>query len=190
MLRVCDCAFDPISNRIGVVDLRMLRYPLAVHSDMLLWARDEAPETCAVMLLNVLFAVPQISVLLQYAPPEQTAMLRRFLAYWNEHRELLLFGELTVCEPEANYTAVSAEDVSLRVTALYAPRVFTFDGKAADVWNATSTDRLMFTAEVPGEAECFDCFGNQTGRFSFAPGAAAVRIPRGGMVRLRETEQV
>ncbi|MBQ6118165.1 MAG: alpha-galactosidase, partial [Clostridia bacterium] len=73
MLRVCDCAFDVISNRIGVVDLRMLRSPLAVHSDMLLWARDEAPETCAVMLLNVLFAVPQVSVLLQYAPPEQLA---------------------------------------------------------------------------------------------------------------------
>ncbi|MBQ6067445.1 MAG: alpha-galactosidase [Clostridia bacterium] len=188
MLRIGDCAFDVISNRIGVIDLRMLRYPLAVHSDMLLWARDEAPETCSVMLLNVLFAVPQVSVLLQYAPPEQLAVLRRFLANWNAHRALLLFGELTVYEPEANYTMVSAEDESLRVTALYGPRVFPYDGKAADAWNATATDRLIFTAEVPGTATCFDCFGNQTDRFSFAPGAVSVRIPRGGMAQLREAQ--
>lgn len=187
MLRVCDCAFDVISNRIGVIDLRMLRYPLAVHSDMLLWARDEAPETCAVMLLNVLFAVPQISVLLQYAPPEQQAVLRRFLAYRNAHRELLLFGELTVYEPEANYTMVSAEDDSLRVTALYSPRVFVFDGKTADVFNATATGRLVFTAELPGEAECFDCFGNRTKRFSFVPGAVSLPVPRGGMARLERS---
>ena len=190
MLRVCDCAFDVISNRIGVVDLRMLRCPLAVHSDMLLWARDEAPETCAVMLLNVLFAVPQISVLLQYALPEQLAVLRRFLAYWNAHRKLLLFGELTVCEPEANYTMVSAEDESLRVTALYSPRVFTYDGKAADAFNATATDKLLLTAEAPGTATCFDCFGNQTDRFSFSPGAVELRVPRGGMAQLRGAQQV
>ena len=185
MLRVCDCAFDVISNRLGVVDLRMLRYPLAVHSDMLLWARDEAPETCAVMLLNVLFAVPQVSVLLQYAPPEQLAVLRRFLGYWNAHRELLLFGPLTVYEPEANYTMVSAEDEALRVTALYSPRPFTYDGKAADAFNATATDNLLFTAEVPGTVTCFDCFGNETARFSFAPGAVSMTIPRGGMAQLR-----
>ncbi len=190
MLRVCDCAFDVISNRIGVVDLRMLHYPLAVHSDMLLWARDEAPETCAVMLLNVLFAVPQVSVLLQYAPPEQLAVLRRYLAYWNAHRELLLFGELTVYEPEANYTMVSAEDDALRVTALYSPCVFTYNGKAADTWNATATEQLLFTAEIPGTATCFDCFGNETARFSFAPGAVRLRIPRGGMAELRGMQQV
>ena len=189
MLRVCDCAFDVISNRIGVVDLRMLRFPLAVHSDMLLWARDEAPETCAVMLLNVLFAAPQVSVLLQYAPPEQLAVLRRFLGYWNAHRALLLFGELTVCEPEANYAMVSAEDEALRVTALYSPRVFTYDGKAADAWNATATDKLLFTAEVPGTATCFDCFGNETARFSFFPGAVSVTVPRGGMAQLRAATQ-
>lgn len=185
MLRVCDCAFDVISNRIGVVDLRMLRYPLAIHSDMLLWAGEETPENCAVMLLNVLFAVPQISVQLQYAPPEQLAVLRRYLSYWNAHRKLLLFGELTALEPEANYTAVSAQDDALRVIALYSPRIFSFDGKATDAWNATTTDKLIFCAEVPGTAVGLDCFGNRTGCFSFMPGAVELRVPRGGMVQLR-----
>ncbi|MBQ9879875.1 MAG: alpha-galactosidase [Clostridia bacterium] len=184
MLRVADCAFDVITNRVGVVDLRMLGYPLAVHSDMLLWARSETPENCAVMLLNVLFAVPQISVLLQYAPREQVEVVRRFLAYHNAHRELLVFGELTVRDPEANYTAVSAEDGSLRVVALYSPRVFGFDGKATDVFNATSADRLAFTADVPGAAVCFDCFGNETGRSRFARGGVEIRVPRGGMARI------
>ena len=190
MLRVCDCAFDVISNRIGTADLRMLGYPLAVHADMLLWARDETPENCAVMLQNVLFAVPQISVPLHSAPDGQLAVIRNHLDYFNAHRELLVFGKLTVYEPEANYAALSAEDENIRVTALYAPREAVFDGKTADVFNATAGETLLLTAKEAGTAVCFDCFGRRVDAFRFAPGAAVIRLGRGGRLRLtKETEE-
>lgn len=34
----------------------------AVHSDMLMWHRDDRDEAVALQLLSVAFAVPQISV--------------------------------------------------------------------------------------------------------------------------------
>ena len=184
MLRVCDCAFDVISNRIGTVDLRMLRYPLAVHSDMLLWAKNETPETCAVMLQNVLFAVPQVSVLLQNLTDAQRRVIQNHLAYFNAHRELLLFGALKVFDPEANYTLVTAEDETLRVAALYAPRSFAFDGKQTDVFNATGETAVLFTAERAGTATVYDCFGQRTGDFPFAPGAVCTEVPVGGRMHL------
>ena len=184
MLRVCDCAFDVVSNRVGTADLRMLGYPLAVHSDMLLWAKGETPENCAVMLQNILFAVPQISVELRSAPPEQLAVIKNHLAYFNAHRELLVFGRLTVYEPEANYAALSAENDGLRVIALYAPRPVRFDGKTADVFNAAAADTLVLSADAAGTAECFDCFGALAGVYPFAPGSTELPLPRGGRARL------
>ena len=82
MLRVLDCPFDYITNRVGIVDLRLLNYDLAVHADMLIWAKDEKLETSAKMLLNILFGVPQISVLLQNSSDEQKKLISAYVHYW------------------------------------------------------------------------------------------------------------
>ena len=62
MLRVGDCAYEAQLNRIGITDLRLLGYPVAVHADMLFWAPEESIRMCTRQLLNILFGVPQISV--------------------------------------------------------------------------------------------------------------------------------
>jgi preprotein translocase subunit Sec63 len=35
-------AYDALTNRIGIVDLRLMGYPIAVHSDMLFWSKKES----------------------------------------------------------------------------------------------------------------------------------------------------
>lgn len=185
MLRVGDCAYDFISNRLGTVDLRMLDYPLAVHADMLLWGPDETPENIAVMLLNVLFSVPQISVLSASADEAQRAVLAAYLRYWTAHRELLLHGRMTVTDPQANYTLVSAEDEALRIAVLYAPLVYVFDGKDADLFNAAECNSVYVDSRVGASAVCRDVYGSILSETVVPAGVAKLPVPKGGSVYLR-----
>ena len=51
LLRVSDCPGAGISNRIGTVDLRLLSGETAVHSDMLMWHKEERAEEAALHVL-------------------------------------------------------------------------------------------------------------------------------------------
>ncbi len=185
MLRMCDCAFDFITNRIGTVDLRMLDYPVSVHSDMLLWSRNETPENIAVMLLNVMFSVPQISVLTAEMNGEQRRVLKNHLAYWSAHSDILLHGTLTASDPHANYSLVCAEDEDLRIAVLYLSRLFCFDGKNTDIFNAGSENCIYIDSETEGTAVCYDIFGSITETVTFSGGAVKLPVPRGGRAGLR-----
>ncbi|HAT11225.1 MAG TPA: alpha-galactosidase, partial [Planctomycetes bacterium] len=62
LFRAGDCPADALGNRQRVLDIRTLCRSTAAHADMLMWHHDEPVESAALQLLNVLFAVPQISV--------------------------------------------------------------------------------------------------------------------------------
>ena len=178
MLRVADCAYDALTNRIGIVDLRLMGYPIAVHSDMLFWSKDEKISLCARQLLNILFGVPQISVILADSTDDQKKLLKNYLDYWTENRETILHGIFRPLNPELNYISVSAESEKKRITVLYADLPYTWDGKAADVFLCGDSDGLLLenAADSDASVQWFDCFG--TGRGSMKIGAGTVvRIP-------------
>lgn len=140
MLRVADCAYDSITNRIAIADLRLLHTDIAIHSDMLLWASTETVEQCAKQLLNVMFSVPQISVLLTKVPEEQKELIASFIKYWTENKCVLLGGDLQVERPEANYTKISSETENKKITVLYSDNYYEYTGKEEDVFNNTEKD--------------------------------------------------
>ena len=105
MFRVADCPYDPLTNRVGVVDLRLMSGDTAVHSDMLMWHADEPVEVAARQLLNVLFGVPQISVRLDKVSEEHRRMLAFWTAFFAEHRALLA-APMEVESPELLYPLV------------------------------------------------------------------------------------
>lgn len=119
MFRAADCPNDALTNRIRTLDLRLLSGKTAVHSDMLMWHRDEPVESAALQLINVLFAVPQISVQIQTLPASHLAMLRFWLAFWREHREVLLDGKLVPLHPETHYPLVSASTERKTIVVAY-----------------------------------------------------------------------
>lgn len=186
MLRMSDCAFDLITNRIGTVDLRMFDYPVSVHSDMLLWGADETPENIAVMLLNVMFSVPQISVLTADMDDSRRNVLKNHLAYFTEHRDILLHGEMTVTEPQANYSCVCASDGRMKIAVLYLPRVYAYDTGTADVFNAAPCDGIYIESTGEGVAVCYDIYGAETERIRFGAGVTKLPVPRGGRARLEQ----
>ncbi len=140
MLRVGDCAYDSITNRIAIADLRMLHTDIVIHSDMLLWAKKESVEECAKQLLNIMFSVPQISVLLTQIPTNQKTLVANFVKYWKKNKDVLLHGDLQVERPEANYSRISSETENKKITVLYSDNYYEYTGKEEDVFNNTEKD--------------------------------------------------
>ena len=79
MFRAMDCPNDAVENRMHTLDIRLLCEDTAAHSDMLMWHAGDPVHSAALQLVNVLFSVPQISVLLDRIPPEHIEMLRFWL---------------------------------------------------------------------------------------------------------------
>ena len=190
LLRVCDCAFDAVTNRLGAVDLRMMTRDLAIHSDMLLWSPEEAVENCALQLLNILFAVPQISVRLTEASDEQLRLLRAHLSYRARNRDLLLRGRLTVKHPELGYTAVRAadEEAHRAVAVLYAQNAWAVSCDNEDIWNATDEKEIAVLNPMGKKLRVtvYDCFCAPVRQFTAADAAFAVSTPPTGYVNLCE----
>ena len=119
IMRAADCPGDFLSNRIRTLEMRLYCPETAVHSDMIMWDMNASAETAALQILNVLFSVPQISVKLHEIPQAHRAMLRFWLDFCREHRELLTQGKLHPVHPESNYPIVYAEDENTVVAAVY-----------------------------------------------------------------------
>ena len=183
MLRVGDCAADPITNRIGIASLRLLNGGTAIHSDMLLWGKHESPLNCRRQLLNILFSVPQISVRLTEIPGYQLDLIRRYTEYWTENRDTLMHGTFSALRPESNYTVMSAEDEDKKITVLHGDPVFTPSGKREDVFNDTACDFIVSSGGA-FEYEIYDMFNDLLcgGKTDGHP--CSLDVPRGGMLRI------
>lgn len=187
MLRVADCAADPVTNRIGMAALKLVNSDTAIHSDMLLWGRGDSPLNCARQLLNIMFAVPQISVRLTMIPEEQLAVLRRFISYWNENRDVLLSGVFRARRPDANYSLMSSEKDGKKITVLHCGALFEPCGTAEDVFNNTEEDRIVSSGGVPFGYRIFDMYGNLTEEGRSGGSTESFAVPRGGMIRVQPT---
>lgn len=184
MLRVADCAADPVTNRVGIAALRMLNGKTAIHSDMLLWGKRESPLNCQRQLLNIMFSVPQISVRLTEIPDDQLELVRLFVKYYTENRETLMHGIFTAYHPEANYTVMCAETDEKKITVLHGEPLFTPVGKREDIWNDTPYDHVVSTGGVSGY-EIYDMYGRLLSSGISTDSPQKFPVPRGGMLKIK-----
>lgn len=110
MFRAADCPNDSIHNRVRTLDIRLLSGNTATHSDMLMWYYNEPVESAALQFINILFSVPQVSVWLDRVPERHQEMIRFWLKFWKQHRDILLDGVLRPQHPELLYPVVSASN--------------------------------------------------------------------------------
>jgi len=191
MMRVADCPADPSANRRRMCDLRLTSGPLAVHSDMLVWSRDETPEGAALPILNVLFSTIQYSMILAKLSPEHTEVIRHWIGFCKAHREALLKGAFRPHHAENGYTWIEGESAQERIIAAYSDATVVSLGrpdKTILVVNATGTDRVAVEAEADGEAELFDTFGKSRGRVSIRKGLFRLGVPPSGYACIRGTQ--
>lgn len=121
MLRAVDCPNSIGDNRVRTLDVRLLAGSTPVHSDPITWHDDDPNESAAMQLIHVLFSVPQISRKLTDLTPGHHRMLRSYLQFWREHRDLLLQGDLQPLYPHLLYPLVIASTQAERLAAFYGP---------------------------------------------------------------------
>ncbi|MBQ3049024.1 MAG: alpha-galactosidase [Oscillospiraceae bacterium] len=186
MLRVGDCPFESLTNRIGITDLRLLNHDLAVHADMLVWAKDETPENVSKMLLNIMFGVPQISVLLQESSEEHLTLLKRHIKYWYDNRGVILHGHFKAYDPDCLYSLVSCESDDKCIAVSYTKNAYLFDGKQTDLFNATASDvfYLENAYDSPAAAVIRNALGEEVAAAEIPVGVCKLNIPQGGRAEI------
>ena len=184
MMRAWDCPADPCANRRRICDLRLTSQTIAVHSDMLVWSRDETPERAALPILNALYSTVQYSMILAKIKPEHRRVVRHWIDFSERHREALLKGRFTPHHAAGGYTWIEGESAKERIVTTYAQDVVVRSG-AADrtviFVNATgSAGVLADLAQQPSSVELFDVFGASCGKVNVAEGLVRLPIPTSG----------
>jgi alpha-galactosidase len=196
MLRAGDCPNSYLANRVKTVDLRLLSGQTAVHADMIMWHPGEPVERAALQLLNILFAVPQVSVRLKEIPADHRAMLSFYLAYWNANRAVLLDGKLEPQSPASNYPMIVASAGDKQIVGRYGDSVVRLSAsrprKKIDVVNATSAAEVVLSPDADLGTYRYtisDCQGRtvKTGQVRLRKGALALPVPPSGLLALERT---
>ena len=192
MFRAADCPNDYIDNRVRTLDIRLLCGDTAAHSDMLMWHPMDPAESAALQLINVLFAVPQLSVLLDRLPDEHVKMTAFWLAFWNEHRCVLLDGRLEPFHPELMYPLVLASNEERLVAAIYYRTIVTLNRELPEQFilvNGTRIDGVVIELDRDGGSralEIKDCMGNVVEQrvLHLKAGIHRIQVPPAGVATL------
>ncbi|MGE7634136.1 glycoside hydrolase family 36 protein [Bacillus paramycoides] len=120
IFRVGDCPNDAITNRVGIMDLRLLSGNTAVHSDMIMWSPEDTTENAALQLINVIFGVPQFSMRFEKLNKDHFEMAKFWLGFSKKYQDVLLNGDLKPTAPELLYPIVETVNDSTRLIAIYA----------------------------------------------------------------------
>lgn len=194
ILRANDCPNDALSNRVRTIDLRLLAGSTAVHSDMIMWNRNESPERAALQLWATLFSVPQISVKPEDISKQQNQMLRFYLKFWNSHRELLMHGDFKPSQPQYLYPVVKVESADATLIALYQNNhivdVSKLRTRKLTVVNATESRRLVIDLGEQAQSyqvKAYDCMGQPTANTQIIKqqtGLYSISMPASGVADL------
>jgi alpha-galactosidase len=164
MFRACDCAHDILQNRVRTIDIRLLAGDTATHADMTIWSPEDTAEIAALQLLNVLFSVPQVSVLLEKLPARHWAMVKFWMKFFVDHMETLQHGKLVPLHPELSYPVVTAYGKNETITAVYAKgfAILVDSGRRHLIVNAThGSEVILDIKSVPTSVRAFDVLGKE-----------------------------
>ncbi|GCE22895.1 hypothetical protein [Dictyobacter kobayashii] len=192
MFRAGDCPYEFITNRVRTLDIRLLCGETAAHADMLMWHPDEPAEVVALQLINVLFSVPQISVLLDKIPAAHLEVVRYWLTFWRQQRDVLLDGTLMPSHPEVLYPTVSAATKQKHLIVSYLDNVLPIPASLPPeliIINGTLGQRLVLDVTEdsgPRQLHIYDCRGNSVEQreLTLSAGLHALTVPPAGLVTL------
>ncbi len=189
MFRAIDCANMESVNRYYVTKLRLMSGNTPIHSDMFTWHLDEPAETAASQFLNVIFAVPQLSVKIDSISDEQKKMVKFYTNFYSENRNVLLFGNFDVQGHMARYPVISSEKNGTKIIAVYEDWVVDTDvHQEIKLINAKKTSQVVLDlpAKTRYHVRIYDCMGNIVDEFTktFSEGVTAMEVPSSGLAVL------
>jgi len=194
MFRGVDAPNNAWANRAEVTDVRLLGGNTAPHSDMFMWHESEPVEAAALQFLNVLFAVPQLSVKLTRYPESHKEMVAFWTGYWKENRDVLMRGAFIPSTPGNVYPVLVGHRDGKAIAALYADAVAKLpdqDFEAVDLVNAKASSGVVLELQRNlGRVEVVvqDTQGNEVERGSrnLKLGVHRFSAPPSGLVTIRK----
>ena len=186
MLRVGDCPGDVLTNRSQAINLRFTSGKTAVHSDMLMWNKTDSIENVAQQFINAIFTVPQISVLVNELNKEQKEMLKFYISFWKEHRDILVNGKLTAENPENDYSSARVTLKDSEIVATYTNSLVEVFKKKAIVVNGTMKDFLVIKGAKGCKVKVVNCFGETISEFIIKNTLEEIAVSRAGIIYLNK----
>ena len=186
MLRAGDCPNDAISNRKRTLDLRLTSGNTAVHSDMLMWHKDDTPEAAMLQFANIIFSVPQVSVKLDTISETHRKALKYYLSFWRKNADILMNGKLHLFDSAHDYSAAYAVLDKKAIHACYIDTVV--NGKDYDeltVINASMNDSVIVKHCEGKGYTVVNCFGETISEGKIESAIAEIEIPLSGMVFIK-----
>ncbi len=186
MLRVGDCPGDVLTNRSQAINLRFTSGETAVHSDMLMWNKTDSVENAAEQFINIIYTVPQISVLINELSEEHKRMLKFYISFWKENRDVLLNGKLTAENPETEYSSARATLNGEEIITPYTNSlVEVFENKAI-ILNATLKDFVVIKGAEGYKAKVVNCLGETISEITIKNTLEEINVSRAGIIYLNK----
>lgn len=182
MLRVGDCPGDILANRSQIVNLRLTSGKTAIHSDMIMWNENDSVENAALQFANVIFSVPQISMLIKNLPQEHIEMLKFYISFWKEYRNVLLDGKLTAKHPENDYSQAQATLDNTTVVAVYTNNVVDTKSDVTVIVNASGFDSVIVKNAVGKKFTVKNCKGEIINSGVVTDLLAEISVTKGGVL--------
>ncbi|MGR5066420.1 glycoside hydrolase family 36 protein, partial [Photobacterium sp. DNB22_13_2] len=193
IFRVHDCPHDSITNRAGIMDLRLFSGSTAVHSDMFIWSETDTVESASLQFINTLFSVPQISPNLLTLPDKHLTMSRHWLSFWNEHKDILLNGELNSCYPEMHYPIIDSrlgKEKLITVHAAMVCDVFNHQEENITVVNGTMNHSVFIKSDenIIANITVFNCIGQKINEIPQQDliGVSEIPVPQSGYIKIKK----
>ncbi len=183
MFRVSDCPNDAVINRQDTVNLRLTSGNTAVHSDMIMWNRDDTVESAALQFASILYSVPQVSVKIATLPEDHKKMLAFYLAFWREHRDILINGKLRAENPESAYSIVWAEKDGKAIFTSYTDTVIDCSIHSKVIAVNCSRSKTLILKGAKGKAyKVVNCMGETVYKGMVDGYLSEIPVPMSGMV--------
>ncbi len=184
MLRVGDCPCDIHKNRAGVMNLRLTSGKTAVHSDMIMWSFDDTVENAALQFTSVLYSVPQISVRVDKLPENHLKMLKSYIDFWYENKDVLIDGKLTALHPESNYSIITSTLGDKEITTAYTYPIIDIKVSKTIAINATNDEFLIVKNGNNKNYNVINCMGEEVENGVISNDIIEINVPVAGRVEI------
>ena len=186
MLRVGDCPNDSLRNRHNIINLRFTSGKSAVHSDMVMWHKDDKVESAALQLVSSIYGVPQISVRIAELPEDHKRMLAFYLSFWKEHRELLLDGKLVAANPESSYSIACAYKDGRAIITSYTDTLIECGEYSEVIAINSSRAKALLIKDAAGKSyKVLDCQGEEIESGTVRADIEQINVSLAGMILIK-----
>lgn len=191
IFRAVDCPIDDLENRTRICDIRLLAGKSAVHSDMIMWTKSDTVQSAALQFINVMFSVPQISMLIDTLPKDHYEMLEFYCSIWNKYKKTLLDGNFQPLNPQYRYNVLSSFDDDNFICSYHSNEIITLDkiyNNMVFINGSTSeTLHLLVNANACTKIiKIYTCTGKLLSKkiLSLKNGYNSIKVPQSGLIEL------